>query len=401
MKTTEVRKLRTIVLVEPICRGSRLQILANTLSAIHGRANVILITRRDYQSNHFNELVTSPGLTPRIITVDTDLGGAWMRNLSRDEFNMVLQSLQALEEELSPGGSYDLVFMALDDYLVAFSVFARSLASSLQNATVFCLKYRVEYLFSLSKGAKLRGIALRLLTRWSLFAARAKLVCFDERLSTVKPDYLAGVLPDPWFGSFSPKHRTEGRLMLGVQSSDFVLLTLGKQDHRKGIDFLINVFPIIATDSRVKLAVIGTIAEPFAMAFLDLKKCFPLQIIHINAFVSESDLPKYFSAPDAFLLPYSKDFTATSGTLARAAASGVAVLSTAHGLVGHRVCKYGLGRVFEAYNSISFAKALQALVALTPDQLRRSSAQSLRFAEMCSLPRFESSLRATLFSLPR
>lgn len=396
MSTTTTGPLRTIVLVEPLCRGSRLQIVANALAAMRGRANVILITRRDYRSDHFNELVTSVGLEPRIITVDTDLGGAWMKNLSRTEFNAFFLTLRALEMELAPNGTYDLVFMALDDYLIAFSTFAVSLKSALRNANVICVKYRVEYLFALSRGFRTRGIALRLMTRWSLYAAGAKLICFDERLAALKPSYLGGLLPDPWFGLFSPVHREEGRLLLGVNSSDFVLLALGKQDRRKGIDFLIDVFPSIATNPRVKLAVVGAIAAPFEVMFLALKERFPQQIVHVNKFVSEEHLPKYFSAPDVFLMPYSEDFTATSGTLARASASGVSVLATAHGLVGHRIRQYELGETFEAYNRKSFAEALQTLMLRTSDQQCTSCVERLKFTEMCSLPKFESALCSAL-----
>lgn len=388
--------LPTIVLVEPICRGSRLQILANTLSALRGVAEVILVTRRDYQTPHFKELVGVPGLTPRVVAVDTDLGGAWMKNLSEAEFGMFVSALQRIETELAPRGRYGLVFMALDDYLRAYSLAALRLRLSLRHAVIRCVKYRVEYLFSIRAGARMRGAVLRALTRWALHASGARLIAFDERLTHQSVSYFAGLLPDPWFGPFSPAFKPAGRALLGVEAEDFVLLSLGKQDRRKGIDFLIGVFPQAALDRRVKLAVVGTIAAEFQAAFDDLKRRFPAQVVHVNSFVPESDLPRYFAAADAFLLPYSADFTATSGTLARAAASGVPVLATEHGLVGYRVGTYGLGATFQVGDGQSFIDALQNLRRRTMDQQEAIQSAGLRFAERCALPCFEASMRAAL-----
>jgi glycosyltransferase involved in cell wall biosynthesis len=390
--------LKTIVLVEPICRGSRLQILANTLSALKGVANVVLVTRRDYQSEHFTELVIAPGLLPKIVTANTDLGGAWMKNLSREEFNAFLTPLESFDADISQASGYDLVFMALDDYLIAFSTFASQFHARLRNATIYCIKYRVEYLFAFSPGFRTRGMLLRALTRWSLMAASAKLICFDERLLDLKQSYLVGVLPDPWFGDYRPSRRAAGRSLLGMQQTDFVLLTLGKQDRRKGLDFLIKVFPKLAGDKQIKLAVVGTISNDFVAAFDQLKRDFAEQIVHIDAFVDEADLPSYFAAADAFLLAYSKDFTATSGTLARAAASGVTALSSDHGLVGHRVRTLGLGETFTVGDEVSFLNAVQTLRTRAPECKQLISDACLGFSGECALPKFERTVRAILLN---
>lgn len=388
---------RTIVLVEPICRGSRLQILANTLSALRGHAKVILVTRRDYQTPHFHELVDVAGLTPRVVAVDTDLGGAWMKNLDGTEFALFVEALKKIEKELAPRGSYGLVFMALDDYLKAYSLAALQLRTALRHAVIRCVKYRVEYLFHVRPGARMRGAVLRAMTRWAVRASGARLIAFDERL-TPQAISCAGLLPDPWFGPFSPALKSDGRTLLGAGPDDFVLLSLGKQDRRKGIDFLINVFPQAARDPQVRLAVVGTISAEFSEAFEGLKRRFPAQIIHVNSFVPESDLPRYFAAANAFLLPYSEDFTATSGTLARAAASGVPVLATDHGLVGYRVKAYGLGATFGVGDRNSFIEALHSLRSHTADQRCDIRAAGQRFADRCSLPCFEASMRAALSS---
>jgi len=93
--------VKTIILIEPICRGSRLQILANTLYALRRCAKVVLITRRDYKNNHFTELITSQNLEPEIVVANTDLSGAWMKSLNLSEFQCIIEALKKTLNKLS------------------------------------------------------------------------------------------------------------------------------------------------------------------------------------------------------------------------------------------------------------------------------------------------------------
>lgn len=391
--------MKTIILVEPICRGSRLQILANTLSALKQEAHVVLVTRKDFQSKHFEELITSQGLAPEIVIADTDLGGAWMKNLNNAEFSLILDTVEkyllsspAKQQETS------LVFMALDDYLISYATAARRIRNLKQHAEIFCMKYRVEYLFKLAPGFKTRSLVLKIVTQLALTVTGAKLICFDERLQKYENRYLAGTLPDPWFGEFSQDKRIEGRQGLGVVDADFLLLTLGKQDKRKGIDFLMSAFPLLADNTSYKLAVIGTISANFIDEFARFKSRFPKQVLHVNGFVDEADLPKYFAAADAFLLPYSSDFTATSGTLARASASGVQVLATDHGLVGHRVSTLGLGKTFKVMDTHSFKQAAQDIYEQRLQQPGDFHKRAAEFATSCTLNAFQNALKRILLN---
>ncbi len=389
--------VRRVVLVEPICRGSRLQILVNALTAMRGRADVIVVTRSDYDTPHFRELIGEAGVNPRMVTAATDLGGAWMKNLSVAEFAAFRSVLADIDREFTTGGGgYDLVFMALDDCLEAFARKAWGLRSLRGGARIFCVKYRVQYLFSLRPGGWLRDLVLRTVTRVALALSGARLVAFDERLGEHQAPGSVNLLPDPWFGDYSPEKRTEGRERLGLGDNDVALLTLGKQDRRKGIDFLIDAFPKIPSTSPVRLVVVGRIDAPHKEAFAKLVEASGAKVIHVDEFVPEADLPAYFAASDAFLLPYSKEFTATSGTLARAAASGVGVLATSHGLVGHRVRAHALGEAFEVGNSASFVQAVSRVVGRDGHERAEVQRRNLQFAESCSLPRFETAWRAVL-----
>lgn len=385
----------TVVLIEPLLRGSRLQIAANFLSALKGRTKVVLVTRKDFASEHFSELVADTGLMPEIETVDTDLGGAWMRNLTREELALFVCRVAEIARRLEENGeSAQFVFMALDDYLAAYLRHALALRRITRAHALYCLKYRVEYLFRLNPGLRFRSFVLRLLTSAALRLSAARLVTFDERLP--EGGRIAGLLPDPWFGDFSPAHRERGRHMLGVADDAFVLLSLGKQDRRKGFDFILSLLPELMRREGTVLAIVGRIDEAFGPAFDQAKRSHPGRIVHVDAFVPESDLPAFFASADAFLLPYSRDFTATSGTLCRAAASGVPVLSTAHGLVGHRVRHDGLGATFEFGDAVSFLAGVESLRASTEPERTRRAGRSADFARRMSLPVFERAVRRFL-----
>lgn len=386
---------KTVVLIEPLLRGSRLQIVANFLSALAGQAKVVLVTRKDYASEHFSELIVDAGLTPHIETVDSDLGGAWMRNLTSDEYALFVTRMAAIARDLETcGQSASFVFMALDDYLAAYLRHALVLRKITRAHELYCVKYRVEYLFKLNPGLRLRSFVLRVLTSMALGLSMARLVTFDERLQPGRR--IAGVLPDPWFGDFSPRQREQGRRMLGLADDAFVLLSLGKQDRRKGFDFILSLLPELMRDQGVVLAIVGRIDKAFVQAFDLAKRSHPGRIVHIDAFVPESDLPAYFASADAFLLPYSQDFTATSGTLCRAAASGVPVLSTAHGLVGYRVRQEGLGATFDFGDAASFMSGVELLRAANEGERAMRAGRAADFASRMSLPVFERAVRRFL-----
>jgi glycosyltransferase involved in cell wall biosynthesis len=383
---------RIVVLVEPLLTGSRLQIVANFISALRGVAKIILITRKDYKTDHYIELIENTELCPEVevVVAESNLDGAWMRNLTRAEFHLFFSALKGVDERLNASGiDYQLVFMALDDYLGAFLAFSIKLRRQLHYSAMLCVKYRVEYLFKLNPGYRFRSVALRIITNAALRLSGARLVAFDERIKFGRGNSFSGILPDPWFGDFSGINREAGRALLNVRDGDFVLLTLGKQDRRKGIDFLLGVAPELINRENFILAVIGRIEDGFKKEFEELKAKHPHRVIHINLFVPEADLSLYFAAADIFLLPYSRDFTATSGTLSRASASGVPVLATSHGLVGYRVATYGLGSVFEVSNKASFLQATDKMYSLrtraSGDFKQRLSA----FSERMSLKSFE------------
>lgn len=169
------------------------------------------------------------------------------------------------------------------------------------------------------------------------------------------------VVPDPWFGEFDPSHRRVVRERYGFTDDQFVALVIGRQDERKGLPLLLeSADRIFDLFPGLRLFVVGRIDERYAAAFEKLKARFsPDRLVHRDEFVEESELPLVFASADIVLLPYSRNFTASSGVLPRAVASGVPIVTGSHGLVGHQVRRWKLGEVFDGFSVEGLIEAIR------------------------------------------
>lgn len=385
---------RAILLVEPICRGSRLQWLAYAIGALVDRYAVTVITRPDYDSDHFRELIGPYLDRIRLVTTGVDLQGQWIRRLTHAEFTPYFQAIRQIDRQTSD--DFDVLFMALDEYLLPFLRRSLSLRRLRHGRAIHAIKYRVQYFLEAKPSARSR--ALRFVTLAALRLARARLLVLDERLRAWPSGHLkVSHLPDPWAGDFSPRLAPQARRDAGSGENEFVALTIGRQDERKGLGLLLESLDLLwARVPNLVLQVVGPIDPAYQARFAQAMarhggKC----LRHHEAFVPERQLPHVFAAADVVLMPYSPRFHASSGVLARAAASGVPVVATDAGLVGHRVRTWGLGELFAAESATELVAAIE--------RVHRAKAASPKpypgleaFAQACHLGSFESALRAAL-----
>jgi glycosyltransferase involved in cell wall biosynthesis len=112
------------------------------------------------------------------------------------------------------------------------------------------------------------------------------------------------------------------------------------------------------------------------------------RITHIDRYLNECEIRALYEASDYVLLPYTTDFSGSSGVLATAAATGKPVITTNHGVVGMRTTTYGLGYTYPSGN----AAALAAILATLPDTKSFEYAalrdRGLQFAELNSVNAF-------------
>jgi len=153
----------------------------------------------------------------------------------------------------------------------------------------------------------------------------------------------------------------------------------------------------VLKNKHVKILVVFKVDLKFIDRFNQLKSEFIEKIVHIDRFIDEGALPDVFACADVFLLPYARSFNSTSGTLPRAAASGVPVISGDHGLVGHRVQEYGLGEVFKIEDPSGMLTKILKIQANTHEVQLRTSAALRDFALSTRIESFEESI-GRLFS---
>lgn len=388
----EPKSRRKVVLFEPYLRGSRLQIAVYAARAVQesGDCDVEIVTRSDFDTPHVRELFKSQALSCKVVVANTDLDGSWIAIMRRRQFSKFVEQLRYSY------GDQDviLVFMALDDYLVGML----SQIYKLRNGRwkFVLIKYRVEYLLA-NRRRTFRGRVLNVMTRIVVAVTGGHLVGFDERLAGAQvggSPFLP--LPDPWVGEFTAQRRHLARRSHHFNEDSFVMLSVGRQDKRKGIDVIIAAARTLLLDNSHKLMVVGGVAAEYSDALSSLCKDFPGQVVHVDRFVDETDLPDYFAVADVFLMPYSIGFTSSSGTLPRAAATAVPIVASDHGLVGHRVRSHGLGETFPAGHVDQFVAAVNKVRAYRPERLLEVQKGAELFAKSSCQQEFSRGFRSII-----
>jgi len=168
-------------------------------------------------------------------------------------------------------------------------------------------------------------------------------------------------IQEPWEGDFN-KDKSEGRKITGIPEKSFVLLTIGKQDKRKGLSEVVDAFSKVSTLPNIKLHIVGKIPEELRTEIFAKLNNLPKDSYKLQEdFVPEELLPFYFASTDVVLLPYTIEFKFTSGVLVRAAASGKPIIATSHGLIGHRVKKHNLGLVYDHNDSQGLVESIKEM----------------------------------------
>lgn len=377
--------MRKLVLVEPICTGSRLLYLAKVVECFQKDASITVLIRSNYKTPFFDEVMG--GLNCEVIPVDADLGGDSIRNLRFWEWRKYLSKLVEYDSQCHE--DYDLVFMALDDYFFSFLLGGLTSLKLRRARSRFAFKYGVNSL--LNPFRSFRNTVLFFWMHLSCVVWNLQLIVFNESLKhrMVGMRRLAWV-PDFWSGGFRARNRTDARKKYGYSDQDFVALTIGNQSERKGVPFLLKALPVIFNEiPNFKICVHGKMDAEYKEPFSKLCDQWEDRIKHCPEFILEEELPFAYAMADVILLPYSPVFCSTSGVLPRAAASGVPVIASEHGLIGHRVTKHEMGQTFKYGDVDSFIQSIK--------RIRASGGWSQsgldEFAGMCSEAAFKETLR--------
>ncbi|MEH0156208.1 glycosyltransferase [Limibacter armeniacum] len=178
----------------------------------------------------------------------------------------------------------------------------------------------------------------------------------ENDLKKVKPDAKYIFHPHPIYDHFGAKlERSIARKKLNIEEGQKVLLYFGLIRKYKGLDILLDAFNEL-NDSYTLLAV-GEPYEDFApyQALIDKNKNKD-RIITVTEYVSDEEVPVYFSAADVSVLPYRS--ATQSGVVAISYHFDVPVIVTDVGGLKGSVAPYGAGIVVDKPDSTLILEAI-------------------------------------------
>ncbi|WP_157977822.1 hypothetical protein [Paraburkholderia kururiensis] len=199
-----------ILIIEPVARGFRLEVLASAISAIRKRSMypIFIITRMDFASTELTRLDMSAWQQVHIVQAPVDFGGATMGRLDAVRMDALLN---ACAEMVNADQDAQLIFLGADDYLDAFSAHASTLKQRFARSRVSVSMPNTEDLIARQLKASGKS-ALGRQAVASLNAADATLIAFDDALRGHRIGQReVVVLPDPWHGHFATAQRRRSR----------------------------------------------------------------------------------------------------------------------------------------------------------------------------------------------
>lgn len=213
------------------------------------------------------------------------------------------------------------------------------------------------------------------LTRWFLRKNDGYVAMTDavrQDILSLHPQAKVKLMPHPLYDHFgAPMDMVEARRKLGLPADARVLLFFGLIRDYKGLDLLIDAFN--GLDPRYHLLIAG---EPYGdfSRYSDWIERSPLSAnIHVHArFISDAEVPEFFGAADAVVLPYKS--ATQSGVTAIALHFGVPVVATDVGGLREMVRTGQTGVLVPGVDAYAVQNGIEALFSIDPMELRRGIA---------------------------
>lgn len=228
------------------------------------------------------------------------------------------------------------------------------------------------------------------LTRWFLgrndgLVAMTRPV--ERDILALRPDARVHRMRHPLYDHLgAPAPRREARAKLGLGSQDRVLLFFGLIRDYKGLDLLIDAFGSLGKDYQLIIA--GEPYGSFAKYLEQIERNPHKDNIHVHArFIADAEVPVFFGAADAVVLPYRS--ATQSGVTAMAFHFGVPVVATDVGGLNEVLTDGVTGVLVPEVSAPAIAKGVQRLFSLDQEKLGENIA---RLREELSWKRFAEGL---------
>lgn len=159
--------------------------------------------------------------------------------------------------------------------------------------------------------------------------------------------------------------RAEARTQLKLPPDAPVLLLFGT--HRAGKNYQIVFDAVTNLPQPVWLLFAGSVISVFSPTEL-AEKCKFDRYVSIERFVKDEEIPLFFAASDAAILPYANGFDRGSGVLLDACQYGIPVITSRTGYLEAFIRQHGTGFLFEPDNAIALQGAIKTFLAASPEE---------------------------------
>lgn len=347
--------LMKIVIVDPIFKASRLYYSKLAAQAANRLGYKPTILARNFsKTNHYFETMKD---------IDHDLFETcelpedfWYGKIDSEQTFSLLEKIDSLSRD------NDLIvyFSGLNELWPTFLDVAEEHFSHLTNVNMIFVEYHPEYLLNVRKRVWAKGLTgkikqyMRLLkhkrkiatriTKFSKIFTNFKLIILDERVKSKKYSDIPVPLRNNIIINCDPAPFSHSDIG-SAQTDNIVILSVGTQSRRKGLVQLIRLAELETIKALpVTIKIVGRLDKD--TSFLKKRIAKADNINFHEGYFSDADISEFYQNSDYIILPYARSFTSSSGVLANAVAANRPVLSSDHGLVGHRVAENNLGYTF-------------------------------------------------------
>ena len=184
------------------------------------------------------------------------------------------------------------------------------------------------------------------------------------------------------FERFVPLRKSAARKKLQLSSEDNVILYVGRFDRLKGLDLLLEAIPLVCHSDNLAVVVLGGEGPNDPETGRLEQLCRKWGIQHLVQFfgpVAHEDLPLYYSAADALIIP--SRYESFSLVALEALACGTPVLATLVGAMDHLIQEGVNGNIIPNAEPRSLASVIDRFIGqktsshFSPKHIRESVMQ--------------------------